>query len=378
MAKEDLYAVLGVARDANEGDISKAYKGLARSHHPDKGGDVEKFKQIQQAYEVLGEQKSREYYDMTGSIPGEGGGGGGGFNPFGGGGGFPGGMPFGVNMNDLFGMFGGGGRGGGPKRRRQGKAPPRVERLPVSLSQLYNGGSFTICLNRDKFCPTCKGDGSKVLKTCGKCGGSGTTIQHVQVGPGMVMQTQGPCGDCQGKGEQKGDPCSDCSGQGLTRQTKNIDIIIKPGSSAGDVLVFDSEASDTLDFEKGSDLQIVLESAEDPNSWVRDGNNLRNEIHISLKEALCGTHVTLYGHPGFGTVSIEVPKGTMNGTEINVVGRGMPKVGGNGNLYLKVHVLVQEVEARVLLEKAEALAGVFSYTHVVPVGDNVWTSMKAI
>jgi DnaJ-class molecular chaperone len=388
MAKDDLYETLGVSRGASEDEISKSYKKLARTHHPDKGGNEDQFKKIQRAYDVLGEKKSREFYDMTGAVPGEDGApsDGGGGMPFGGG---PGGMPFsfGMNMADLFGMFGGGGGGRpqGPQRgprRRPGKAPPRVERLPLSLAQLYNGGSLTICLNREKFCPTCKGDGSKVLKTCDRCGGSGHTVQQVMMGPGMMMHAQGPCGECHGRGEQRGDPCIDCKGAGLTRQTKNIEIIIQPGAAAGDVLTFDSEASDSPEFERGSDLNIVIETADDPNGWVRNGDNLRNEVHISLTESLCGCYKELSGHPGFGLIHVEVPRGIQNGQEIIVPGRGMPKRSGGpsaiGHLYLKVHVDVRDAEQRVLSERADTFASLFDYKREIPTGKHVFVATKSL
>jgi molecular chaperone DnaJ len=383
MAKDNLYEVLGVSRGASEVELSKAYKTLARTHHPDKGGNEETFKKIQRAYDVLSDQKSKEFYDMTGSVPGEdgapdagNGGGGGGGMPFGMGGG--GGIHFGMNMADLFGMFGQS-RGGppGPRRRRPGKAPPRVERLPLSLAQLYNGGSITICLNREKFCPSCKGNGSKVLKTCDKCQGSGTSVQHIMMGPGMMMQSHGPCPNCDARGEQRGDPCVDCRGQCLTRQTKNIEIKIAPGASAGDVISFESEASDSVDFERGSDLNIVLETADDPNGWVRDGDNLRNEVHISLTESLCGVQKEIQGYPGTnGPVNIEIPRGTQNNTEVVVTGRGMPRArGGNGNLYLKVHVVVKESEQRVLFERSDTFASMFEYSREIS-GTNAWTATR--
>jgi DnaJ-class molecular chaperone len=289
-------------------------------------------------------------------------------------------------MSELFGMFGGGrgGGSGGPHRRRPGKAPPRVERLPLSLSQFYHGGVLNISLNREKFCNTCKGNGSKVLKTCDKCGGSGQTVQHMMIGPGMMVQSHGPCGDCGGKGEQKGEPCSDCKGAGLVRGTKTIEVRIQPGSAAHDVLVFENEASDTLDFEKGADLQIILESADDNFGWIRDGDNLRNSITISLTGSLCGCHVTLKGHPSVGgdeEIHVSVPRGIQNGQEVFIVGRGMPKrggVGGHGHIYLKVNVVVSEAEQRVLTESEESVTALFGYRRVIPTGDRVWSSSKAL
>ena len=381
---ENLYETLGVSKSASEAEINKAYKVLARSHHPDKGGDEEKFKKIQRAYDVLSDKKSRDFYDMTGAVPGEDGappegfGGGGGGMPFG-----MGGMPF--NMADLFGMFGGGGGrggGGGPRRRRPGKAPPRIERLPLSLSQFYHGGVLNISLNREKFCATCSGNGSKVLKTCDKCGGSGQTVQHMMIGPGMMVQSHGPCGDCGGRGEQKGEACADCKGAGLVRGTKSIEVRIQPGAAAGDVLVFENEASDTLDYEKGADLQIVLESADDNDGWIREGDNLRNTITISLADSLCGCVVALRGHPSVPAeqeIHVDVPRGIQNGEEVFVAGRGMPRqsrAGGHGHIYLKVRVAVSEAEQRVLVESNESVAALFGHKNIIYSGS--WAGTKAL
>lgn len=376
---ENLYGVLGVDKNASPTEISKAYKTMARTHHPDKGGSEDAFKRIQRAYDVLSDDKSKEFYDMTGAIPGEDG------APQGGGGmpgGMPfnmgGGMPFGMNMADLFGMFGQRqGGGGGPRRKRQGKAPPRIERLPLSLQQLYRGFSMQVGLNRDKFCVSCKGIGSKIISTCDKCSGSGTTTQHVMIGPGMMMQTNGPCGACHGQGEQKGPPCNECNGKCLTRQSKTLDIRIAPGTMPGETITFEGEASDTLDFELGSDLQFVIDTADDENGWVRDNTNLRNQVNISLKESLCGCHVRLMGHPAVESgvpIYVEIPRGTLNGAEITVQGRGMPRKGSSlgGNMCLKVNVSVQEAEARVLVEQSESIAAIFGYRRETPTGENLW------
>jgi DnaJ-class molecular chaperone len=381
MGGNNLYEILGVSKGADDAEISKAYKKMAVKHHPDKGGDEETFKKVQQAYDVLGDPKSREFYNMTGQIPGEGGAPQPGENhghgmPFG----MGGGMPFGMNMADLFGMFGGrgGGGGGGPPRKHPGKAPPRVEHLPVSLAQLYNGGSFGICLSREKFCGGCNGAGSKVIKTCDRCRGAGKVVQDIMIGPGMAMRSEGPCGECAGRGEKKGDPCKDCEERGLNRQTKNLTVNILPGMSVGDTIVFEGESSDTHEFEHAADLQIVLDAADDPHEWVRDGNNLRRNITISLAESLCGTSVHLLGHPSQNSrMNIDIPCGVYHTQEVVVNGRGMPYKNrqGFGNLILKVHVVTQDAEQRVLEEKSVSLKEIFSYIEKTPVvGSSDWTA----
>lgn len=374
----ELYDILGVNPNATDNEISKAYKVLARTHHPDKGGDEEIFKKVQHAYDVLSDPKMKEYYDMTGVVPGSDGGGGGMQNPFEGGHPF---ANFGVNMADLFGMFGGGGMRGpggrGFNRKRPGKAPPRVEHLSISLSQFYHGGIVTIMLNREKLCSSCKGCGSKVLKTCGTCGGSGQSVQNVMIGPGMMMQAHGPCVTCEGKGEQRGEACGDCEAKGLTRQRKNIEVHIRPGSKAGDVISFENEASDNQDYEiPSADLNIILQTADDLFGWTRNGDNLYNTVTISLIESLCGCVVEIGGWPGLMAcdsdckVAISIPRGIQNGEEVVVNGKGI--VGGN--LVLKVSVAVKESEQHVLMEHRESLAGIFGYH--LGANKESWTSKK--
>jgi DnaJ family protein A protein 2 len=183
---QDLYKLLGIERSASSSDVKRAFHKLALQHHPDKGGNEETFKKMQQAYEVLSDDGKRRHYDATGQVPGE--------QMAEQGGGMP--FPFPFDIGNLFGMFGQGGR---PPRHRGMKPPAKQEKLKLTLAQLYFGHSFQIHLDRFKACGSCQGSGAKRKESCGSCGGGGMVIQTVNLG-GMVMQSQGPCRDCNGEG----------------------------------------------------------------------------------------------------------------------------------------------------------------------------------
>lgn len=380
MSKEKLYAILGIQKNADDKEIKKAYRDLAKAHHPDKGGDEEKFKTIQRAYDVLSDEKAKEFYDATGEIPGENGTPGTDHmngHPFGFGGGFGG---AGINMADLFGgMFGGGGGNRNNNNKQSGKAPPRVEKLPLSLQQLYNGTGFGIQLNHERFCTTCSGNGSKFVQTCNRCNGSGTCVQHIQIGPNMIVQANGPCGECQGKGKKKGDDCTDCEGKGLLRKTKNIHVSIQPGMTAGDDIVFDGESSESHEWEKAGDLHIIIENAEDPHKWTRQGNNLHKDITISLAESLCGAVIKIMGHPlSPDGILVDIPTGILHLGEIVVVHKGMPfknQINKFGNMVLKVHITISKDEQHILDTKNDELKALFEYTKQ-PLGENGWIATK--
>jgi molecular chaperone DnaJ len=366
---EDLYEVLGVPRGADAGQIRKAWLGLARTHHPDKGGDEAKFKKIQRAFDVLSDEGKRQIYDLTGNVPGEDvsgpGGGGGGMGPFGMGGG-SGGGGFAFDIGNLFGMFGphmgGGGPGGSQRRRRPGAPPPKVERIGFTLSQFYNGDTFNINLDRMKFCITCNGDGAKKKETCVLCKGSGINSQVLNMG-GITMHTQGPCTGCIGKGFKVAETCDSCNGNGKVSEKKSIEVRVAPGTASGEVFVFQEACSEVPEFEKAPDLQIVIEQVVPQNlsgnMWQRIGNkgqHLETGVTITLAESLVGCTVRLDGHPAYPEgLFIEIPAASFTGDTYCISGFGMPlrgETGMYGDLYVKVTVNVKLTERRILASEA--------------------------
>jgi DnaJ family protein A protein 2 len=355
MSQQSLYDILGVSRQADADEIKKAYKKKAMQHHPDKGGDPEKFKEIQKAQEVLCDERKRQVYDMTGSVEGEGpdmGGGGGGFP-------FDIGSMFG-GMGGIFGM-GGGGMGGGPRVRvRRPKPPPKISEIPLNLHDFYHGRSFQIKFDRQKFCETCKGDGATSFQTCSSCQGRGIVRQMIQMGP-MVLQNEGPCGDCHGQGKKPSGACYVCGGKKTKNQEKILDIRIEPGMKPGEVLVFPKECSDDPNYDEPGDVHLILQEAAGDDGWVRKGDDLETSITIDFAESLLGCSKTLKGHPGYPNgLEVQIPVGTLHQQEVVVSEKGMVKRnGGHGALRVRVMVNITEKDREILTRNQPILSAMF-------------------
>lgn len=349
---QDLYKLLGLDRSANPSDIKKAYQRSALKHHPDKGGNEETFKQIQQAYEVLSDDGKRRHYDMTGQIPGDG-------PPSGGMGPFGGGMPFPFDIGNLFGMFG---QGGKPPRHRGPKAPPKKEALKLTLAQLYFGHSFQIHLDRSKTCGPCQGSGAKRKEPCGQCGGSGIHMQTVNLG-GMVMQSQGPCPPCNGEGSRLVETCGVCNGSKKVQEKRVIDVRIPAGTQEGETFQFQEVCSEVPEFEKAGDLHLTIESPSVAN-WKRvgaSGQHLETEVTVNLAEALMGTKVKLIGHPAYDEgLYVEIPASSFTDDIYCITGLGMPLKNSTntyGDLYLRIKMTVKISERKELGAKIQETLG---------------------
>ena len=358
----DLYKTLGIERGASSSDVKKAYMRLAKTEHPDKGGDEENFKKIVKAYEVLSDNDKRSFYDQTGQIQGEGG------VPEGAsemGGMNMGGMPFpfggmnmggfSMNMGDLFGMFGGGG-GNRRKKERQGKEPPKIKQVPVSLSQFYHGHRFGVEFDRYRFCSKCTGTGADKTEDCRGCHGSGVQTKIMQMGPGMMMQSQGPCDQCQGQGKKQTGTCNECKGVSKFMESKKLEVKIIPGMMAGDTIIFNNVCSDTYEFVESGDLHIILDNSEDLNDWIRNGSDLERTVIISYTDSLLGTTVKLLGHPRAPAgLYVDIPAVSINGDILVVKNEGMPikNTGRFGSMKLKIQIKVTD-EERAAIQRSDA------------------------
>jgi DnaJ family protein A protein 2 len=349
-----LYDKLGVPRSADATEIKKAYRKLAMTHHPDKGGNPEEFKVIQHAYEVLTDDQKRAIYDQTGQE----------LNgaqddgiPFAGGMPFPmGGMPF--DLGSMFGMFGP--RGPGPQQQqKQPKGPPKIHEIPISLWDYYHGKELFIKFERQKFCEACTGSGAESYESCRGCNGSGVKQKIMMLGPGMAAQVQGPCDECGGGGKRVLATCKACSGKKFKGQEKSLTAKITPGMRPGETLLFSRECSDQQEYMEPGDVHINLQEADETIRFSRipGTDDLQTTVQISLKESLLGCTQRIETHPGHPAgLVVTVPCGTQNRETLVLSGEGMPqKRGGRGALHVNVVVNVTPSDREMLVAKKQEL-----------------------
>ncbi len=355
MPSQDLYAVMGLTRDASADDIKRAYRRESLLRHPDRGGTKESFQELQEANEILSDPAKKAQYDATGQIPGAAEGGGGGpdlsevlGSIFGGMGGMGGGIPF-----PFFGM-GGGGMGPGVKAAR---GPNKIHEIGVSLADLYHGKMIRTTMKRDVLCETCSGKGGQRVEVCGECRGRGVRMRMQQMGP-MTAMTQEPCGACQQTGSRAADKCGACKGRCIIERESTLEVRIEPGMQEGDRLVFPGQCSESPMFAAPGDVILVVRAASSDSgtAWNRHGADLMTDIDVTVAESLLGWDRTLEGHPSGSPVRVAWTGGVLrHGQHLVVAGQGMPVHGGSGygNLILVVRINVEEAlseEQRRLLQ----------------------------
>ena len=339
--KRDYYEVLGVGKDADAKEIKKAYRKLAMKYHPDKNpGDKdaeEKFKEINEAYEVLSDEEKRSTYDRFGhdGLNGQGGfGGGQGFGGFGGSG-FGG---FEDIFGDIFGSSFGGGFGGSSSRRRGPKRGADIRQsVTISFEDAAFGKKIKVKINRSEECEECHGSGARPgtsKKTCPTCHGSGT-VQSVQRTPFGNIASQRTCSTCDGEGEINESPCNKCHGKGSVRKTKTIEVDIPAGIDDGQMIKLSGQGEVG---EKGGprgDLYIVV-NVQKHDIFTREGYDVYIEMPIRFTQAALGDKLEV---PTLdGKVSYTLPEGTQTGTVFRLREKGIPKLRSNsrGDQYVKV------------------------------------------
>ena len=335
--KKDYYEILGVGRGASADEIKKAYRKLTRKYHPDANqGDSEaekKYKEINEANEVLSDPQKRAQYDQFGYVgdmpPG---------GDFGGFGGF-GGADFGDLFGDLFGSaFSGAGR-----RTVDPNAPRRGNDLEytmqISLEDAYRGITKKIEVPRLETCPHCGGSGAEPgtnAETCPTCGGRGQVQQTVNTPFGQMAQVTA-CPTCHGKGKVIKAPCRECRGQGRVRKKHSVDVKIPAGIDTGIRLRVSSQGEAGINGGPSGDLFLLIEVKPD-RRFQRKGDDLNTSVDILYPQAVLGCEVKIETFDGSET--LDIPSGTQPGSKLRIKGRGMPRLRGKGNGDMNILVRV--------------------------------------
>ncbi len=331
--KRDYYEVLGISKSASNDEIKSAYRKLAKKYHPDlnkEPGAEEKFKEVQEAYDVLSDSNKRAQYDQFGHAAFDQGQGG-----FGSG--FSGFQD--VDLGDIFGSF-----FGGSSRRRSRSGPIRgndtLMQIRISFMDAINGKTIVLPVTYDETCPNCSGTGAQTpndIETCPDCHGSGQVTSSQQTIFG-TMQTQRTCPRCSGTGKIIKNRCSSCNGKGYNRVKKDIEIKIPAGINNGQQIKVASKGERGLNGGPNGDLYIEVNVASSK-EFVRDGNDIRSEIEIPFVDAILGCKVEV--NTVYGPVEVNIASGTQPNQVLKIKGRGVKDIRNasiQGDQYVKIIV----------------------------------------
>jgi molecular chaperone DnaJ len=340
MAKKDYYEILGLQKGASDDEIKKGFRKLAIKYHPDKNqGDKEaeeKFKEINEAYQVLSDPQKKAQYDQYGTAD------------FNGGGGFDaGGFDFSDvgGFGDIFESFFGGG-GFSSSRRKNG--PERGADIEYNLNLTFEEAVFgvekEVSINRHERCETCSGSGAKpgtAPKTCDKCGGSGQVRVQRNTPLGSFVSVNN-CDKCGGKGKLVSDPCPTCRGTGKERKHRKIKINVPAGVDTGNVIPLRGHGEHGANGGPPGDLYVNLRVASHA-QFKRKGFDIYIDRHISFAKATLGYELKVPTVDG--EVKYDVPAGTQPGTVFRLKGKGVPRVNssGRGDQYVNIIVDVPKV-----------------------------------
>lgn len=331
---KDYYKVLEVEKDASQEDIKKAFRKKAHQFHPDKpNGSEEKFKEINEAYQVVGNEEKRQQYDQFGADFNQQGGFGGGMNwddfmnQARQGGGFSSsgfgveGMGLGDIFSEIFGFGGGGARAS--RRTRGGDIEADIE---ISLKDAFSGVTKEVEFYKTVKCGHCKGNKAEPgtpIKDCAECGGQGV-VERVQQTILGAMRAQAKCPQCQGEGKKYETACKECSGQGVVKENTKTKVDIPRGIDHGNTLRINGEGEAAASGQSG-DLYLHVR-VKDSRDFERQGNDLLSEVEISPAQAALGTKVEVKNIDGSG--SLKIPAGTQSGKVFKLREKGMPRLQG--------------------------------------------------
>lgn len=333
MAKRDYYEVLGVGKGASDDEIKKAFRRAAVEHHPDRGGDEAKFKEVNEAYEVLKDSGKRQRYDQFGhagvgsSAASDG-------NPFGGYGGGAGGQgqefhfDFGdLGLGDILGSFFGGAAGQQSGGRRQTRGRDVETTVEVSFEQAVFGTEVKLNLNLDDTCEHCKGttvEPGHELKTCDNCKGSGQVTNVTRTIFGNIQQAS-ICPTCSGRGKIPEKICSVCKGKGTQRKYQEVALKIPSGIDDGATIRLREHGEAVANGSKG-DLYVNIR-VKPHKKFTREGDLILSSEHINMIDAALGTEIDV--ETVDGPVKMKVPAGAQSGTDFKLSNHGVPHLKGN-------------------------------------------------
>ena len=348
MAKRDYYEILGIAKDSDERTIKKAYRKLARKHHPDASSESpevaeKKFKEISEAYEVLADKDKRSRYDRFGHKGVDFDGGGFSWDQF----------SLGADISDIFGqLFGGGQRGGmgdifgqffgGGQRGPNNRGDDLRYDVTMTLEEAYKGITKEVEIPRDGSCKKCAGSGAAeggLARTCNTCGGQGMVQKMVRRGF-MSTVTTDTCSDCNGSGKSIDKPCRDCKGSGIVSIKKKIKLQIPPGADHGFRLRMRGQGGAGPNNGPKGDLYIVV-NIKKHEVFKRQDNEIILDLEITPAQAVIGDNLRV---PTLsGNVKLKIPSGTQSGDVLRLKGKGMPDISRPsivGSQHVRINVKV--------------------------------------
>jgi DnaJ-related protein SCJ1 len=341
ICEKDLYKILGVPREATSNEIKHKYRQLSRKYHPDKNKSPEAadmYKEINEAYEVLSDNKKRRLYDRGGmeavnrdtQMENAGG------DPF-----------------DIFSDFFGGGHRG--HRQRENREADLRIKLRVSLKDLYKGQEYEFTYTRNAMCSHCRGSGAdshEDIDVCDQCGGKGIIVETKRLGPGFIQQFQRNCPKCNGRGKTIKKKCHVCKGNKIVKSLEEMTVYIEKGMKNGDEIKFDELGNESADKDPGHLIFIINEIGD--KDFKREGNNLRYEMEISLKDALIGFEKKIKHLDGH-LVTVKKDDISQPGDLITIRNEGMPihQKGENGDLIVKLKIKLPEKLSEKQKEKLE-------------------------
>lgn len=346
---KDYYKTLGVDKSATADEIKKAFRKQAHKYHPDKkDGDEAKFKEANEAYQVLSDDKKKAQYDRFGSAGPNMGGAGGGF----GGGGFDfsgaQGFDFGdMDFGDIFGGFGGGGR----RARKQRRGSDMQMRIEIEFIDAVFGIKKKVEVERTQSCGTCDGSGAedtKDMTTCGQCNGQGK-IQTQMMG---IFATVSECPTCEGAGKVPKNKCKTCKGAGTNKEKDTIEFTIPAGIKHGDTLRISGRGEAIKNGPSGDlFIQVLVKSHK---TFGRNGLDLIMDYEIPMSDAVLGAKHTI-SLLDESKIDVKIPAGTTHGTVLRVSGKGIETTRNKGNLLMTIKVRIPKKLSKKAKEAMEIL-----------------------